>query len=142
MAMNVASDLQHPEERRLATVLFADILGFSDLAEQIDFEDISDLTKDIWQWVDSLLEEHGAYIDKHIGDAVMAVWGAPQAGEDDVEHVVTAGLALHCTPDMYSRATSASAMSTQLWAIPSISPTAWKPPLSREPWLSASRPAN
>jgi class 3 adenylate cyclase len=84
----------YPEERRLATVLFADIQGFTQLAEEMDFEDVSDLIKDVWQRLDSLLEQNGAYIDKHIGDAVMAVWGAPRATEHDAERAVTAALAL------------------------------------------------
>lgn len=84
----------YPEERRLATVLFADIQGFTTLSENLDFEDLSDLIKEIWERVDSIIESHGGYIDKHIGDAVMAVWGAPHAREDDAECAVTAALEL------------------------------------------------
>jgi len=84
----------YPEERRLATVLFADVQGFTALAERLDFEAASDLIKDVWQRLDSLIESHGGYIDKHIGDAVMAVWGAPHGGEDDAERAVAAALAL------------------------------------------------
>jgi len=84
----------YPEERRLATVLFADIEGFTQISEQMDFELVSDLIKAVWQRVDAVLEKHGGYIDKHIGDAVMAVWGAPRAAEDDAERALTAALAL------------------------------------------------
>jgi len=84
----------YPEERRLATVLFADIQGFTTLSENLDFEDVSDLIKEIWERVDSIIESYGGYIDKHIGDAVMAVWGAPHAREDDAERAVSAALEL------------------------------------------------
>jgi class 3 adenylate cyclase len=83
-----------PEERRLATVLFADIQDFTALAERLDFEVVTDLIKAVWLKIDTVLEDYGGYIDKHIGDAVMAVWGAPFAGENDAEQAVHAGLAI------------------------------------------------
>src|SRR5512145_2961137 len=85
---------RYPEERRMATVLFADVHGFTALAEQLDFETVSDLIKSIWKRLDGVIEEHGGYIDKHMGDGIMAVWGAPFAGDEDAEHAVNAGLAL------------------------------------------------
>jgi class 3 adenylate cyclase len=84
----------YPEERRLATILFADFQGFTTLSDHMDFEDIGDLMKDVWSLVDQAIEAHGGYIDKHIGDAVMAVWGAPYAKEDDAERAVSAALTL------------------------------------------------
>jgi class 3 adenylate cyclase len=87
----------YPEERRLATVLFADIQGFTALADKLDFEEVTDLVKEIWLRVDAIIEAHGGYIDKHIGDAVMAVWGAPRAGEGDAEQAVAAALALQAS---------------------------------------------
>src|SRR3989304_5594140 len=92
----------YPEERRLATVLFADVQGFTSLAERLDFEAASDLIKDVWQRLDSLIEAHGGYIDKHIGDAVMAVWGAPHGGEDDAERAVSAALTLLQSVEAYA----------------------------------------
>jgi class 3 adenylate cyclase len=92
---------RYPEERRLATVLFADVHGFTMLAEQLDFETVSDLIKDIWRRLDEVIQAHGGYIDKHIGDAVMAVWGAPFAGDNDAEHAVSAALALLASLDEY-----------------------------------------
>ena len=84
----------YPEERRLVTVMFADVQGFTSLAEQLDFETISDLLKEIWLKVDRVIEAHGGYIDKHMGDGVLAIWGAPFAGENDADSAVNAGLAL------------------------------------------------
>ena len=83
---------RYPEERRLATVLFADVQGFTSLAEQLDFEAVSDMIKDISKRLDKVIESHNGYIDKHLGDGVMAVWGAPFAGDSDAEEAVAAGL--------------------------------------------------
>jgi class 3 adenylate cyclase len=91
-----------PEERRMATVMFADIQGFTTLAERLDFEIVTDLIKDVWLLVDDIIETYGGYVDKHIGDAVMAVWGAPYAGENDAEQAVTAALALQDEIDKYA----------------------------------------
>jgi class 3 adenylate cyclase/energy-coupling factor transporter ATP-binding protein EcfA2 len=91
----MSTDTSHyPEERRLATVLFADVQGFTALAEQLDFELVNDLLNGIWQRLDKVIERHNGYIDKHLGDAVMGVWGAPFAGEKDAEMGVAAGLEL------------------------------------------------
>lgn len=94
---------RNPEERRLATVLFADVHGFTSLAEQLDFETVSDLIKEIWLRLDAIIEAHGGYIDKHVGDGVMAVWGAPQAGDDDAENAVAAALAMQVSLDEFAR---------------------------------------
>jgi class 3 adenylate cyclase len=96
----------YPEERRLATVLFADIQGFTQLADRLDVEEVSDLIKEIWLRLDAIIESHGGYIDKHIGDAVMGVWGAPQAREDDAERAVAAALALQNSLAEYAAQTS------------------------------------
>lgn len=85
---------RYPEERRLATVLFADVQGFTTLAEKLDFETVSDLIKGIWLRLDKVIENHGGYIDKHLGDGVMAVWGAPFASDNDAEQAIAAGLEL------------------------------------------------
>jgi class 3 adenylate cyclase len=109
--MNLSSQ-RYPEERRLATVLFADVQGFTALAEQLDFETVSDLIKDIWGGVDGIIVAHGGYIDKHIGDAVMAVWGAPQAADNDAENAILAGLALLESLEEYVRTTSIQGANT------------------------------
>jgi class 3 adenylate cyclase len=93
--MTTPFEPQHyPEERRLASVLFADVQGFTTLADQMDFEEVGDLMREVWVLVDQAIESHGGYIDKHIGDAVMAVWGAPHASEDDAERAVSAAVTL------------------------------------------------
>ena len=94
---------RYPEERRVATVLFADVQGFTELSERMDFEAVSDLIKEVWLRVDTIIEEHGGYIDKHIGDAVMAVWGAPFAHEDDAERAVRAALDMRRALRVYNK---------------------------------------
>jgi len=92
--MSTNTPHQFPEERRLATVLFADVQGFTALAEQLDYETVSDLINGIWKQLDKVIDSHNGYLDKHLGDGVMSVWGAPYAGDNDAEQAVAAGLAL------------------------------------------------
>ncbi|MGH7959840.1 MAG: adenylate/guanylate cyclase domain-containing protein, partial [Opitutaceae bacterium] len=69
-------------ERRDATVYFSDLVGFTDLAEKIPAEQLVAITNMYLQEMSDCLIGYGAYIDKYIGDAVMAVFGAPQATTD------------------------------------------------------------
>ena len=94
MGMSGVLKKKFPEERRLITVMFADVIGFTELADQLDFEEVSDLIRGLWLKLDRVIEDYGGYIDKHIGDAFMVVWGAPRAREDDAERAVSAGLAV------------------------------------------------
>ena len=96
---------QYPEERRLVTVLFADLQGFTVLADRLDFEVVSDLMQNVWLKLDRVIGEYGGYIDKHMGDAFMVVWGAPQAREDDAEKATAAGLAILEALEVYKRET-------------------------------------
>jgi class 3 adenylate cyclase len=82
------------EERRVITVLFADLVGFTERAESLDPEDVRGLLTSYYRELRTLLEEHGGVVDKFIGDAVMAVFGAPVAHEDDPERAVRAALAI------------------------------------------------
>jgi len=95
-----------PEERRLVTVMFADVLGFTALADQLDFEEVSDLIRSLWLKLDRVIDDYDGYIDKHIGDAFMVVWGAPRAREDDAERAVSAGLAVLEALDEYQEASN------------------------------------
>jgi class 3 adenylate cyclase len=96
----------YPEERRIVTVLFADVQDFTPLAEQLDFETVGELIKGIWNKLDKIIESEGGYIDKHIGDAVMAIWGAPFAGDNDAERAVRAGLNLILGMEEFCRTTN------------------------------------
>jgi len=81
-------------ERRLVTVLFADLVGFTGLAEDQDPEEVRDLLSRYFATARTTIERYGGRVEKFIGDAVMALWGAPVAHEDDAERAVRAGLEL------------------------------------------------
>ena len=81
-------------QRRQITALFADVSGFTAMSEALDPELVSDRMNALWLRLDTLITDFGGHIDKHMGDAVMALWGSTVAREDDVERAVRAGLAL------------------------------------------------
>jgi class 3 adenylate cyclase/tetratricopeptide (TPR) repeat protein len=81
-------------ERRLVSVLFADLVGFTTLSEHRDPEEVRDLLSQYFDRCRSLIELYGGTVEKFIGDAVMAVWGTPVVREDDAERAVRAALAL------------------------------------------------
>ena len=82
------------EERKVVTILFADLVGFTSQAEQLDPEDVRATLSPYYARLRRELERHGGTVEKFIGDAVMAVFGAPVAHEDDPERAVRAALAI------------------------------------------------
>ena len=82
------------EERRRATVLFADLSGYTAIAEGLDPEDAKALIEGALQRLSREVVKRDGHVDKYIGDNVMAVFGAPVAHEDDPERAVRAGLAM------------------------------------------------
>jgi len=81
-------------ERRLVTVLFADLVGFTAASEQRDAEETRELLSRYFDTCRRLIGLYGGTVEKFIGDAVMAVWGTPTATEDDAERAVRAALDL------------------------------------------------
>ena len=81
-------------ERRLVSVLFADLVGFTTLSEHRDPEEVRELLSAYFDRCRTLIARYGGTVEKFIGDAVMAVWGTPVAREDDAERAVRAALAL------------------------------------------------
>ena len=81
-------------ERKVVTVVFCDLVGFTAQAESMDPEDVEALLRPYHQRVRTELERHGGTVEKFIGDAVMALFGAPVAHEDDPERAVRAALAI------------------------------------------------
>src|SRR6266446_3973064 len=82
------------EERKVVTVLFADLVGFTKRAETMDPEDVRALLSPYYERLRAELERFGGTVEKFIGDAVMALFGAPVAHEDDPERAVRAALAI------------------------------------------------
>jgi class 3 adenylate cyclase/tetratricopeptide (TPR) repeat protein len=82
------------EERKVISVLFADLAGFTARAERLDPEDVRALLAPYHDRLRSELERFGGTVEKFIGDAVMALFGAPIAHEDDAERAVRAALAI------------------------------------------------
>ncbi len=93
-----SAPLAQPEvalaERRVVSILFADLVGFTTLAEGRDAEDTRELLSRYFDLSRDVIGRYGGVVEKFIGDAVMAVWGAPTAHEDDAERAVRAALDL------------------------------------------------
>src|SRR3712207_880302 len=83
------------EERRVVSVLFTDIVGSTAAAEQLDPEDVRARLAPYYARLRQELERHGGTVEKFIGDAVVAIFGAPVAHEDDPERAVRAALAIN-----------------------------------------------
>ena len=81
-------------ERRLVSILFADIVGHTAFSEDRDAEDVRELLSRYFEAARTVIERYGGTVEKFIGDAVMAVWGTPIAQEDDAERAVRAALDL------------------------------------------------
>ena len=81
-------------ERRWASVLFADLVGFTTLSESRDPEQVRELLSGYFDRCRQIIASYDGAVEKFIGDAVMAVWGVPTAHEDDAERAVRAGLDL------------------------------------------------
>ncbi|WP_081894681.1 adenylate/guanylate cyclase domain-containing protein [Ruegeria halocynthiae] len=92
-----AYESQTPLEpaKRQVTVMFADLTGFTRLTSELDAEDMHALLNEFFKKVDHVVEKFGGRIDKHIGDAVMAVFGAPISHTNDTERAARAALEIH-----------------------------------------------
>lgn len=81
-------------EQRFVSILFADIVGFTSFSEQRDSEDVRAMVTEYFERSKAIIELYGGTVDKFIGDAVMGVWGAGAAHEDDAERATRAALDL------------------------------------------------
>ena len=104
----------HVAERRLCSVLFVDLVGFTPLTEARDAEEIRELLSKYFDQARTVIARYGGVVEKFIGDAVMAIWGTPVAVEGDAERAVRAALDVVAavaqlgeqvgTPDLRARA--------------------------------------
>ena len=81
-------------DRRTVTVLFADLSGFTTLSEQLDPEVMQALQNELFEELTAAVQEFGGFVDKFVGDALLALFGAPHAHEDDPERALRAALAM------------------------------------------------
>jgi class 3 adenylate cyclase/tetratricopeptide (TPR) repeat protein len=84
-------------ERKLVTVLFADFEGFTSFVEKTDAEDVHEQMRSLWDRLDAVITAYGGTVEKHIGDAIMAMFGERQAREDAPAQAVRAALALQAS---------------------------------------------
>lgn len=91
------------EERKVVSVLFADLVGFTGLSENIDPEDVRSTLSPYFAALRKEIERFGGTVEKFIGDAVMAVFGAPTAHEDDPERAVRAALRIPAAVEQLNR---------------------------------------
>ena len=83
-----------PEERKVVTILFCDIVGFTARSDEADPEDVKAFLRPYHARLKEEIERKGGTVDKFIGDGVLAVFGAPRTHEDDPERAVLAALAI------------------------------------------------
>jgi len=107
----VSQGSQQPQERKLITVLFADVSGFTAMADTMDHEIVGDVIDSLWSRVDKAISDHGGRIDKHIGDAIMALFGTPLAREDDPERAIRAALQIQAEVRIWKQEFEASWLS-------------------------------
>jgi adenylate cyclase len=109
-APNVAADIVQQDaairlggERRAVTVLFSDIRGFTAIAEAMAPDAIAQMLSEYFTEMVEVIFEHGGTLDKFIGDAIMALWGAPIAHEDDPDRALRAAVAMQRSIDELNR---------------------------------------
>jgi class 3 adenylate cyclase/tetratricopeptide (TPR) repeat protein len=90
-------------QRRQATVFFADISGFTAMSERLDPEDVTDIMNGCFAMVERIVHEHGGQVDKYIGDAVMALFGASQALENAARRAVLASMEIRSGLEQFNR---------------------------------------
>ena len=84
-----------PEERRLITALFADVSGFTSLADRLDPEDLLEVIDPVISGLSSIVGRYEGYVEKFAGDALLALFGAPVTHEDDAERALHVALEMH-----------------------------------------------
>ncbi|MDX6369953.1 MAG: hypothetical protein QOG93_1455, partial [Gaiellaceae bacterium] len=84
-----------PEERRLITALFADVSGFTSLADRLDPEELLEVIDPVISGLSTVVGRYGGYVEKFAGDALMALFGAPVSHEDDAARALRVALEMH-----------------------------------------------
>src|SRR5438477_4258453 len=97
-------DATTTDERKLVTIVFADLSGFTALSEKLDPEKVRELINACFDWLVPVVQKYEGTIDKFIGDEIMALFGAPVAHEDDAERALRAALEMMDALAAFNRA--------------------------------------
>jgi len=100
-------DRRRGSERRYASILFADISGFTAMSELLDPEDVTSTMNECFVLLEGIIRAHGGHVDKYLGDCVMAVFGVPHGLEDAPKHAVNAAIEIRNRVGELRGATSA-----------------------------------
>jgi class 3 adenylate cyclase len=87
------------EGKKQATVFFSDLSGFTAMSERLDAEEVTDIMQVIFSASTAIVNKQGGRVDKFMGDCVMAVFGIPQANEDDAVRAIHAAMEIHAAVD-------------------------------------------
>src|SRR5262245_58353926 len=95
--------LRQPEgERKLVTVLFADVVGSTAMGERLDPELVTEVMNGAFAFMNHAVDRYGGTVSRLMGDAVLAIFGAPSAHEDDAERAIRAGLEIQAAARDYA----------------------------------------
>src|SRR6266849_585285 len=97
-----AGPYETPQERRVVTIMFADIIGSTPLADRLDPEDMRAILSGYFNLMTQQIRRHGGTVEKYIGDAVMAVFGVPVAHEDDPDRAIRAALDMQAALNLFN----------------------------------------
>ena len=86
---------QFPSQRKQATVLFADLSGFTAMSEKLDPEEVRDIINRYFAELEAAVRKYEGSVDKYIGDCVMALFGVPHTHQNDPERACRAALEMH-----------------------------------------------
>ena len=86
---------QSEGERKHVTVLFSDMSGYTAMSERLDPEDVKEITSRIFDEISKVIDKYGGFVEKFVGDAVMALFGVPKAHEDDPVRAIKAAIEIH-----------------------------------------------
>lgn len=89
-------------ERKYVTIMFSDMSGYTAMAERLDPEDVKGIMSDIFGKISIIINKYDGFIEKFIGDAVMAVFGVPMAHEDDPVRAISAAMEIHALVETLS----------------------------------------
>ena len=121
-------------ERRVCSVLFCDVVGFTPLSEARDLEAVRELLSQYFEVARTVIGRYGGVVEKFIGDAVMAVWGTPVATEGDAERAVRAALDLVAGVGELGTEADVPGLAARAGVVTGEVVVTWGPPM-REWWL-------